>query len=260
MSNKRREQNLLTFTAGKLDARSEITIDHMIIQFMSNNFVKTFDVFMEFLKHRVTASKVKKIEMLTRKQHLSPLWHHMRYARITASIVHEIAHCRTAGKSYIERLMGSKRQFLSVAMARGQRIEAEVRKIAEETLNIKVKNCGLYISAEMPIFGASPDGIGSDFVMEIKCPMHIHTMDTYIAGDRIGNKFYDQIQWQMFVCQKSKGFFVVADPLFENNKKIIVREILFNEERCKHLSECVIEFYSKYFFPTLAKTVSCYDS
>ena len=52
MANKRREQNLLTFTAGKLDARSDITIDNLIIEFMSNNFVRTFDVFIEFLKHR----------------------------------------------------------------------------------------------------------------------------------------------------------------------------------------------------------------
>lgn len=43
-----------------------------------------------------------KIEKLTRNQSDSPLWHEMRYGRITASKIYECSRCLTTEGSLVE--------------------------------------------------------------------------------------------------------------------------------------------------------------
>ncbi|KAJ8913990.1 hypothetical protein NQ315_008982 [Exocentrus adspersus] len=66
-----------------------------------------------------------------------------------------------------------------------------------------------------PIFGASPDAIIDNFVVEIKCPTKEKTVTNYIKSNQIVNKYKAQIHLQMLATEKKKGLFCVADPNFE---------------------------------------------
>ena len=107
--------------------------------------------------------------------------------------------------------MGAGRPFMSTAMSRGIRIEPKVRNAAQAELGLRIKRCGLFISSENPLFPASPDGIGADFVVEIKSPMYDRTVPLYIKNGVASERCFNQLQWQMFVCKKEQGFLVVAE-------------------------------------------------
>ena len=118
----------------------------------------------------------------------------MRYGRITASIVHEACRCNTDGGSTVEKIMGLRRPFQTKATVRGLKIEGNVLEVVEKVLNKKIRSSGVHISLDTPIFAASPDGVGEDFVVEIKSTALKRTMRNYIFHDRINPKYFDQIQ------------------------------------------------------------------
>ena len=92
-----------------------------------------------------------------------------------------------------------------------------------------VKKCGLFISRKFPQFGASPDGIFQDYLVEVKCPYALKdTTPTNISnltpaqrktfflissenGVELDtkHKYYSQCQWQMFVTGFRKTKFVI---------------------------------------------------
>ena len=65
------------------------------------------------------------------------------------------------------------------------------------------------------MLGASPDGIGSDYILEIKCPSSEKTVADYLSKGNINKRCKGQINLQMLAAGKSKGLLVVADPEFE---------------------------------------------
>lgn len=64
-------------------------------------------------------------------------------------------------------------------MLRGRKLE-EVLKGVEKKLNVKFKRVGLQLKPRYPIFGASPDGITEDYVVEIKCPQSEKNICNYL--------------------------------------------------------------------------------
>ena len=74
------------------------------------------------------------------------------------------------------------------------------------------------LSADHPVFGASPDGISSTHVLEIKCPVSAKTKLNYInAKGEIVEKVKSQIQLQMAFSGRRMGILCVADPDFEKS-------------------------------------------
>ena len=66
--------------------------------------------------------------------------------------------------------MGDRKIKSTKAMERGLRLEEEVIKIVEKSKKMTINRTGMHLVPYWPIFGASPDGINENFVMEIKCP------------------------------------------------------------------------------------------
>lgn len=58
----------------------------------------------------------------------------------------------------------------------------------EKLLGSKIKKTGLLIDNKFPILGASTDGLGKDFVLEIKCPTTHSTSLNYIHNGIIKPK------------------------------------------------------------------------
>ena len=84
---------------------------------------------------------------------------------------------------------------------------------------MQFERCGLFLSSDYPMFGASPDGIFSTHVLEIKCPLTAKTELNYIDSNGRTEKVKSQIQLQMVFTGREMGFLCVADPDFEKNQK-----------------------------------------
>lgn len=88
----------------------------------------------------------------------------------------------------------------------GKTLEPKVREIVAALKNIKINESGLILNKCFPLFGASPDGISKNFVIEIKCPISQKTMNNYVRDGEITKKYMAQIQLQMLFAEKKKGF------------------------------------------------------
>lgn len=202
------------------DVYLDIIIYKFISKFLDTSFVKFSDFMCNFFNDKVCSE----VENSTRAQNEISFWHKVRFGRITASKVYELSRCKTPDGSLVERVICAKKLKDNKYMARGRRLEPEVRKRVEEILQQKIKLTGFHIYLKEPLFGASPDGMLEDSVIEIKCPCSAAAQKNYIVDNKISNKFRAQVQLQMKVCGKKNAFFCVADENFEENK--IVR-ILF---------------------------------
>ncbi|KAL1446238.1 hypothetical protein WDU94_003678 [Cyamophila willieti] len=127
----------------------------------------SFDTLSDKLKRFLTNEEISKIEILTRGQSTCPEWHLVHYGRVTASKFYDVAHCKVEG-SLLNSILGEKIK-VSKQMKRGIDLEDKVFQLVKKKLT-DVRKCGIFLSEKYPLFGASPDGIGLDYVVEIKCP------------------------------------------------------------------------------------------
>lgn len=73
---------------------------------------------------------------------------------------------------------------------------------------------------------AFPDAVGENNVVEIKCPVSSKSQVNYIKTDGTpSDKAFCYIQLQLHVTGRKLGFYCVADPDFERNKKIKIFEV-----------------------------------
>ncbi|CAG9765747.1 unnamed protein product [Ceutorhynchus assimilis] len=175
----------------------------------------------------------------------------MRFGRITASILYEAARCKTPGGYLVERIMGVSKPVETEAMSRGKQLELQVLQCVEKMRDIEIKNSGILIHKEFSIFRASPDGISSDFVIEIKSPSREKNIENYVKHDIINKKFYFQLQLNMFFSNKKKDLFCVAFPTFEQDSPIY--EITLNNEELKDIMELATVHWKNNIFIELIK-------
>ena len=195
-----------------------------------------------FLKKvAITGTIIKKIEEETREQHKSSLWFELRYGRITASKAFEVSRCKTTDGTLISVIMGGKIPDTS-AMKRGRILED----------GKKIKKCGLMLSQKYPMIAGSPDGICEDSIIEIKCPISTKTYGNYIKDQKPTEKYYIQMQIQMYLSGMKNCFFCVADADYNSNKKIKILNVAFSYEFVTNLIEDnLLKFWKKHVYPLL---------
>lgn len=117
---------------------------------------------------------------------------------------------------------------------------------------MKFARCGFLIDREYPFFGVSPDGINDTHVVEVKCPLKESTLVDYISlNGKVTEKYFAQVQTQMFVSRRRKAFFCVADPQFEKNQKVTVVNLTLNVKFCKELLKKSENFWSSNVYPKI---------
>lgn len=183
-----------------------LSLYQLIIQFFQSKRFSVND-FLEFVTTQLKEELYTKAEIETREQNNNLLWHELRFGRITASILHEAAHCQTNDGSFIQKLLGAAKKFDSVQMKRGRRLESNVLSEVEKKLKRKFFKYGFILVPDFPIFGASPNAVRDDFVMEVKYPNSTKTFAHYIKDGHITDKYKAQIHLQMFLTNKKKGLF-----------------------------------------------------
>jgi hypothetical protein len=137
-------------------------------------------------------------------------------------------------------------------MNRGRKLEPLVLREVHIKTKMDFKKCGLLLSTDHPVFGASSDGISSTHVLEIKCPLTAKTKLKYInAKGEIVEKVKSQIQLQMAFSSRRMGILCVADPDFEKNKNVEIVPLSYDEEHVKCLIEKGLHFWTESIWPIL---------
>ena len=178
-----------------------IGLHNLMLQFVSNGGSEACD-FLEFASREITAEMIVNVEQETLLQSDSPLWHDMRYGRITASKSYDAMHCKTVGV-LVEQIVGVTKIRGSVAMAPGRKLEERVKEVVENQMNMKFSKSGLVLLKEHAVIGASPDATSENALVEIKCPLYDRTVSNYITKQfELTAKCKAQVQMQMFICKR----------------------------------------------------------
>lgn len=210
--------------------------------------------FLQYAENSVTESIVRTVEQCTRHQAECNSWFEMRFGRITASNVYEAAQSRTLSGSLQEKILGAAVPLESEAVNRGKRLESKVLKVVAKEKKIQIIKGGLFLRKDYPIFGASPDGLSTEYVIEVKCPSKQKRIDAYIKDGIIARKFYFQIQMQMMFVGKKHGLFCVASPDFEIDGKVEIVEVAFKESEMLEVLDRAKSFWRSSIFDQLLRS------
>lgn len=108
-----------------------------------------------------------------------------------------------------------------------------------------------------PAIGASPDAVGTDFVVEVKCPVSEETVSSYITPIHctVISKYYAQMQLQMLLKNVKKGYFCVANSDFETSQIRTIKEVEYYAKFIKETINKAMIFGEKNLFPKLLQSV-----
>lgn len=228
------------------DSTKVLSLHNMILEFCSSSDNSDVQSFLRFASDIMTEERCIQARKGTQNQSESKLWNELRYGRITASRLYEMAHCKTKNGSLVEQVIGNLNIRDTKAMERGRRLEKDVITLMKEILKTDIEDCGLLLDSRFPVIGTSPDGVGNDFVVEIKCPMTPKAESRYITGNyQVASKFLAQIQLQMFLKNVKKGYFCVATHDFETSHAIKLICVKYDEDFLLDLIEKAMVFWQE---------------
>lgn len=246
----------LTEISTELIDTSKSAIDILNMKTLMSSFAGVnSDQFFIHCRKFVNSSTMNSAEILTIDQADTKLWFEMRYGRVTASRVYQASRCKTKNGSLVDSIMG-KRSGWSFAIQRGTNLEDQVFNVLKNEMQLqghKLRQCGLFVDEALPHFGASPDGIADDFVVEIKCPATPKTYSEYISVETLQRRYFAQIQLQMHITKRKKALLGVADLNFERNKKVVKVWIDYDADYVKELIDEANYFWIQAVYPLLRR-------
>ncbi|KAF4520569.1 hypothetical protein B566_EDAN011122 [Ephemera danica] len=196
---------------------------HFLMCESVRNGLTSFDEFVNFVKDVLSKEDLLSVAAATVKQSESTLWRELRYARVTASKLHEVAQCNTAYGTLVKLLLGATKIKDNKYLKRGRDLEPEVLNEVQKCLGARILKTGIVLHPDFPLLGASPDGVTKDFIIEIKCPFNSKSQKKYIdSNNEPALKHKLQMLLQMRLCDKQYGYFCVADCEFETSKNVTI--------------------------------------
>nr|CAH7751082.1 unnamed protein product [Callosobruchus chinensis] len=134
-------------------------------------------------RHFKTATK-------TASQSDSSLWFGLRHGRITASTLYDVAHC----KKNVQQILGVSKFKATLAMIRDKQLEKDVITCVETKFGVKLNRIGFIDSK------------------------HEKNIRNYLSTEnKITAEYNAQVQLQMFLLNKKKCLFCLANPNFETS-------------------------------------------
>lgn len=183
----------------------------------------------------------------------SPEWFAARRGKVTASRVSDVIAKTKMGwgasrTNYMaelvaERLTGNTAEaYTNAAMQWGTEKEPDARAAYEFRTDATVDLIGFVEHPKLIMTGASPDGlIGSDGLIEIKCPNTATHIDT-LLGQSIPAKYGTQIQWQLACTDRLWCDFVSFDPRMPESMRLFVTRVQRDDETIGELEKLVSDF------------------
>ncbi|XP_043478494.1 uncharacterized protein LOC122513004 [Leptopilina heterotoma] len=228
-----------------------LSIHQLIFNFIQSEEETSIDNFLKHSKQYFSQDLCSQAEQQTRNQANDILWHELRFGRVTASNIFEASRCKTPEGSLVNRIIGAAKVYNSVEMERGKKLEEKVITEVEKQLKLSINKCGMFLVPSLPMVAASPDGINSEFVVEVKCPSSEKTIENYLKNGQLSQKCKAQINLQMLAAEKKKGLFCVADPKFENNKNFQFVWVKYDENFTNKIIKNSVDFWKQNIFPAL---------
>jgi putative phage-type endonuclease len=163
-------------------------------------------------------------------------WFNARLGKVTASRIADLMAKTKSGYSAsrdsymaqltIERLTQKATEgYTNAAMQWGTEQEPFARAAYETKTGQLVTEVGFIVHPEIDQAGASPDGlVGDEGMVEIKCP-ESKTMIETLLSDRVPDKYFKQMQWQMACTGRNWCDYVVFDPRMPENLQLCVRRV-----------------------------------
>lgn len=142
-----------------------------------------------------------------------------------------------------ERLTGQPAEgFSSAAMQWGTETEPLARMAYELMTGETVQETGFVLHPSIKFFGASPDGlVGSDGLLEIKCPNTSTHIDTLLA-DKVPSKYLTQMHVQMICTGRNWCDFVSFDPRLPGDMSFWMQRVHRDDAFCKEIETEVSSF------------------
>jgi len=178
-------------------------------------------------------------------------WFQARLGHVTASRVSDaIAGKDTATRrNYMvqliaERLTGQQQEsFTNAAMQWGTETEPLARA-AYQAENDLVEEVGFIKHPSIEWFGASPDGVVGEGLIEIKCPTSTTHLD-WILGKKSPAKHQPQMMAQLAVTGKKWCDFVSFDPRLPEHLRLFVVRFQPTQEAITDLENKVRDFLNE---------------
>jgi putative phage-type endonuclease len=180
-------------------------------------------------------------------------WHLSRLGKLTASrfgdAIETLKNGARTSKSInymyellAERLTGQQADFyVNKAMAWGIEQETDARTAYELETKQSVIECGFIDVPNLPMCGASPDGlVGDDGLVEIKCP-NSTTFIKWVLLDEIPPEHKAQMALQLLATGRKWCDFVAYDPRMKSFK-IIVKRYEPTADELKEYHDKAIDF------------------
>ena len=181
-------------------------------------------------------------------------WFQARLGKVTASRVADVLAKIKSGESASRR--NYKIQLVSERLT-GERQETYVNQAMQDGIDREQFARDRYVQqfgeveevgfSQHPTLeaGASPDGlIGTDGIIEIKCPMGSTHTETLITQE-VPSKYVPQIQFQLLVTGRKWCDFVSYNPMFPENLQVFVRRVFANKEYQQELEDEVKQFLNE---------------
>ena len=186
----------------------------------------------------------------------TPEWHAERCGKATASKIADIIATTKSGpsasrKNYLaqlvaERLTGTVAEsYTNGPMQWGKDNEAQARDAYAFLKGLDVEPAPFVNHPSIAMSGASPDGfVGSDGLLEIKCPLTATHIETLLGG-KIEGKYITQMQWQMACTGTIWCDFVSYDPRMPEHLAIWVKRVARNDAVIEELEGAVRVFLAE---------------
>lgn len=184
-------------------------------------------------------------------------WFAQRIGKVTASRLNDVMATLKSGgeaatrKNYraqliAERLTGTKADsFTNSAMQWGVDNEPIARANYEILTGVDVDQVGFVDHPEIPMTGASPDGlIGVAGLIEIKCP-NTATHIEYLLSGVVPSDYHNQMLWQMECTSRWWCDFVSFDPRMPDDMQLFVVRFNRDEDRLNELRAGVVKFLAE---------------
>lgn len=180
-------------------------------------------------------------------------WKQLRLGKVTASRIADLMAKTKSGPSasratymaqlICERLTGAPAEtYVNDAMRHGTETEPEARCAYEFYRNETVEQVAFVAHPKIDQAGCSPDGlVGSDGMVEIKCPQTPAHLDT-LLGKSVPGKYALQIQFQMACTGRKWCDFVSYDPRLPEHLRMFVCRVERDEAKIKEIEKEIAGF------------------
>lgn len=230
-----------------------LSLHQLMVQLLDSDD-KSAENFRLMTQELLQQSDLQAIASETLDQCKSAMWSELRYGRITASKLHETAQCQTGDGTLAKKLLGAKTLKDNKFLRRGRDLEPLVVNELQKILRTKIHKTGLVLNHKYPLFGASPDGITDNFIVEVKSPWSAKTRITYYdeSGAKLKHKL--QVLLQLLICEKQFGYFCVANEDFETSKKIHIIKVNRDDAFVLGYMKKAETFWDKHIYPKLLQS------